>query len=152
MQERKIFKVIKKLVLNDSDNVLINSVEDLVFLINKEIYQDERIDAVDLQHWLDLLKRGDADPNEVYLFFADALRTALVREKKNLFSHYRRLATKKTEIDKYGWMLERTFPENFNLTQKHEINAIPTKIIVERSHKEQEPTEPPKQEENESST
>jgi len=148
MQEPKIFKVIKKIVLTDPDNVLINSVEDLVFLINKEIDQDEQIDAADLQHWLELLKRGDANPNEVYIAFANALRTALAREKKNLFGHYRRLAKKKTEIDKYGWILERTFPENFNLTQKHEINAAPTKIIIERSYKGPDPQEEPKHNES----
>ena len=117
----KIYKFIEaaKQVVYQEDMVYLTD-EELVFLINKELDEEDRISDRTFEGW----KAGEyGKDEEIGREFLRLIKDALIVQKKELFKKF----GKKDEIwTKWAWVIERKFAQ-WNLKQINETtNTIKT--------------------------
>jgi hypothetical protein len=131
-------------VLNSDMNAIILTDAELVFLVNKELSDDEKFSYSSFQRWKTLFKKQD-DCDEQTAKYLDKydeilsiIKDALITQKNNLFREFRE---DKQTWTKWAWIIERKFDE-WNLRTKSEnINRIDNlnKVEVEIINKKDEP-------------
>lgn len=98
-----------------SENVIALTDEDLVFLVNEELEEDERIHQSTFQKW----KAWKVEDEEAGREFLRLYKKALIKEKTNLMST---MKTEEWQWQKTAWIIERKFDE-WNIRMKTENNT-----------------------------
>ncbi len=121
----KIDKFIEKAreVVNDPNMVYLTD-EELVFLINKELDDKDKIAQVTFKKW----KAGNfTDNGDIGKKFLSLIKDALIQQKINLFQKF---GNKDDMWTKWAWVIERKFKE-WNLKQITESFNAEIKIEKE---------------------
>lgn len=106
-------KVLEKILT--SENMVALTDEDIVFLVNEELEEDERIHQSTFQKW----KAGKIEDEEAGKEFLRLYKKALIKEKTNLMTS---LKTEDWQWQKMAWIIERKFDE-WNIRMKTENNT-----------------------------
>jgi len=105
-------------VVNDQDNAVIYTDEDLIFMINDKLPMEARIDPDTFRRW----KNGDiADDVRAQKFYG-VYKRALLRQKSNLFKKLDDPENPRWQKD--AWKIERKF-DDWNIKQKIAIATAP---------------------------
>lgn len=111
----------------DSDNILLLSDKDLVFLVNQKLQPDERITDECFSMWKS--NKRNAPSEEIGKQFIELIQFALIRQKmsieRKMFDE-----TNSTNWQRWAWLLERKF-EEWNLKHISEnINKNEQSTII----------------------
>jgi hypothetical protein len=117
------FMQIAENVLNDGRNAFILTDEDLLLLINLQLPEESQVATRTFQDW----KAGKL-PNQDCESFRGLLKTALVKQKLDLFSKME--SESGNAWTRYAWMIERKFDE-WNIRQKVD-NNVTGNLVIER--------------------
>jgi hypothetical protein len=105
-------------VLNDGDNALIYTDEELLFLINDRLPAEARISGETLRRW----KKGDTTDDVMGQKFCGVYTRALLRQKASLF---RKLDDpQNARWQKDAWKIERKFGD-WNIKHQVSVNKAP---------------------------
>lgn len=99
-------------VLDEEQNALVCTDEELLMLINKKLPEEARISESCFEKW----KAGDFSENSDGMQFLRLIKEALVKEKKSLMT---RLKTDEKAWQRWAWIIERKF-DDWNIKQKTE--------------------------------
>lgn len=102
-------------------SAIIHTDEDLVFLINEQLEEKDRITDRTFQSWKANSRQAN-ELDETGKEFLRLIKKALTEQRKNLFDEFKK--AKSGEWQKWAWILERKFDE-WNVTNKnaHEVEA-----------------------------
>src|SRR3954462_1436103 len=96
------FIVAASKVINDGDNALFFTDEDLLFLINEQLSADARISKTTFESW----KRGQVIDDPEGEEFLRLIQKALLTQKRNVLTSLR---TDEGQWTRHAWILERKF-------------------------------------------
>lgn len=96
-----------------SDNVVALTDEDIIFLVNEELEEDERVHQSTFEKW----KAGKLEDEEAGKEFLRVYKKALLTEKGNLMKE---MKSEDWQWQKMAWIIERKFDE-WNIRMKQDI-------------------------------
>lgn len=103
-------------IVNEDINAIILSDEDLVFLINNELDENQRISDRTFQRWK--AKEYDED-DTTGTEFCRIIKAALIQQRMHLFNKLRKDANSWT---RWAWIIERKFTE-WNIKHQHDVTS-----------------------------
>lgn len=104
-----------KSVIDEDQNVLVCTDDELLMLINKRLPEESRISERSFQLW----KAGDFSENSDGIEFLRLIKEALVKEKKSLMTM---LKTDEKAWQRWAWIIERKFDE-WNIKMKTDMEV-----------------------------
>lgn len=105
-------------VINEDDNAVIYTDEDLIFMINDRLPEEARIHHDTFSLW----KNGNISDDVRAQRFFSVYKRALLRQKRNLF---KKLDDEKNHAwQKEAWKIERKF-DDWNIKQKIAVATAP---------------------------
>lgn len=112
----RFVEVAEEVILDDINAIILTD-EDLVFLINEKLEEDERITKRTFENWKAKAK-GSEELDEMGERFFRLYKKALVEQSMNLFKEMR----KDTQWQRYAWIIERKF-DDWNIKHKSEVEG-----------------------------
>lgn len=104
-------------VINTGQNALVHTDEDLLFLINEQLPEEERICDATFENW----KAGKTKDDERGAKFLGLIKKALTLQRDNLLD---KLQGDDKAWQRWAWIIERKFTE-WRLPNKHHHGGDP---------------------------